>query len=103
MSRGSQLGSRIMTVIPALFVVLSSVPANGPRTTRSDLSSERGGVILEWREIPELGITSDVMITPIPRNLLPCFKVRMRTGLFCTRERVPGIETELHSSLVEMR
>ena len=30
MSRGSQLGSRFMTVIPALFVELSSMPANDP-------------------------------------------------------------------------
>ena len=82
-----------MTVIPALFVVLSSVPANGPRTTRSDLSTcpLRGRreylVILEWRGVPELEIKSDLMITPVTRSLLPCFKVGMRTGLFCTRER----------------
>ena len=68
-----------------------------------DLSSERGGVILEWREIPELGITSDVMITPIPRNLF-YLVLKLECERVCSaRERVPGIETELHSSLVEMR
>ena len=82
-----------MTIIPALFVVLSSLPANGPRTTRSDLSPcpLRGG----GSSYPRVAWSSRTG-NKIRRNDYPdhqelvtlFFKVRIPTGLFlfCTRE-----------------